>query len=179
MERINGRESGERGASVAWRGVWLGIAGVAAMGALVLGGAIGTSAPAQAHGRWLLGGAHRGDGGPDPERVRAHAKLATHWVMRMVDATGEQEERVQGIVAAAASDLLELAPSHREHREALAALLGGDSIDRAALETLRAAELALFETASRRLAAAVADAAEVLTPEQRAELAELHGALHD
>ena len=176
MEGTHGRESGKRGPSVAWRGVWLGIAGVAAMGALVLGVAIGTSAPARAHGRWLAGGTH---GAHDPERVLEHARLATRWVMRVVDATDEQEERVQAIVAAAATDLLELAPRHREDREALAALLASDPIDRAALETLRADEMALFDRASRRLAAAVADAAEVLTPEQRAELAELHRSLHD
>jgi Spy/CpxP family protein refolding chaperone len=177
MERTSQREAGERRASAAWRGVGIGIAGVLVMGALVVGVAIGTSAPARAHGRWLLGAGHHRFGGHDPERVRAHAELATRWVTRAIDATDEQEERVQAIVAATASELLELAPRHREHRERFVALLAGEAIDRGALESLRAEEIALLEAASRRLVSALADVAEVLTPEQRAELASLHRAL--
>jgi Spy/CpxP family protein refolding chaperone len=43
--------------------------------------------------------------------------------------------------------------------------------DRAALEALRAEHLALADDVSKRLAAGLADAADVLTPEQRAKLA--------
>jgi Spy/CpxP family protein refolding chaperone len=50
-------------------------------------------------------------------------------------------------------------------------LLTGDTIDRGAIEALRAEHLQLAEQASRRLAQAVSDAAEVLTPVQRKELA--------
>ena len=45
-------------------------------------------------------------------------------------------------------------------------------IDRAALEQIRASQLQLAEQLSLRITQALADTAEVLTPEQRAALAE-------
>jgi len=176
MDRKNDEGAGERRTGAAWRGIAIGIAGVLAMGALVLGAAIGSGAPLLAHGHWRLGGGHHRLGSHDPERVRAHLEFGTRIAMHAIDATEEQAARVQGIVDQAASDLLELAPRHREHHDALVALLAKDAVDRGALESLRAEELALVETASRRLAQAIADAADVLTPEQRAELVELHDA---
>jgi len=56
-------------------------------------------------------------------------------------------------------------------REALA-LLSAETIDRAAIEHLRAEQLQLAEAGSKRLVVALADAAEVLTQEQRVALAE-------
>jgi Spy/CpxP family protein refolding chaperone len=167
-----------RGTRSAWRGIAIGVAGVLVMGALVLGAAIGASAPALAHGKWHFGGGNHRLGFHDPERVRSHLELGTRIAMRAIDATEDQEARVREIVDAAATDLLALAPRHREHRDALVALLAGASVDRAALESLRAEELALLESASRRAVEAIADVAEVLTPEQRAELVELHRDLH-
>ena len=51
-------------------------------------------------------------------------------------------------------------------------LLTQPSIDRGAIEALRAEQLALADAASKRLAQALADAAEVLTPEQRRRIYE-------
>lgn len=48
-------------------------------------------------------------------------------------------------------------------------LLGAPTIDRAALEQARAAQMQAADAASRRMAQAMADATEVLTPEQRAK----------
>ena len=47
-----------------------------------------------------------------------------------------------------------------------------------AIDAIRQAELELAEEASSRLVAAFADVAEVLTPEQRAELIELAERFH-
>ena len=52
------------------------------------------------------------------------------------------------------------------------ALLEDEEIDRAKLEELRQQQIAMAESASRLLADAIADIAEVLTIEQRAELLE-------
>ena len=46
------------------------------------------------------------------------------------------------------------------------------TIDRTAIERLRAEQIALAETASKRIAQALADAAEVLNPEQRKKVAD-------
>jgi len=53
--------------------------------------------------------------------------------------------------------------------------LAQPAIDRAALETLRADHMKKMDLMSRRVLAAAMDAAEVLTPEQRAKF---NGALH-
>ena len=50
-------------------------------------------------------------------------------------------------------------------------LLTQQTIDRAALEKLRADQIAIHDAASRRLIQAIADAAEALTPEQRRKMA--------
>jgi len=50
--------------------------------------------------------------------------------------------------------------------------LTAPTVDRAAIEKFRADKLALADQASRRIAQALGEAAEVLTPEQRAEIGE-------
>jgi hypothetical protein len=52
------------------------------------------------------------------------------------------------------------------------------AVDRAALEELRRYELQLAETASGRIVTALADVADVLTPEQPGELIRLARELH-
>jgi Spy/CpxP family protein refolding chaperone len=56
------------------------------------------------------------------------------------------------------------------HRD-LHRLLDAPTIDRAALERVRAAHVAEVDQASRIIVQGLADAAEVLTPEQRAKVA--------
>jgi Spy/CpxP family protein refolding chaperone len=51
-------------------------------------------------------------------------------------------------------------------------LLTQPTVDRAAIEALRAEQLSLADAASKRFAQAVGDAAEALTPEQRRKLDE-------
>jgi Spy/CpxP family protein refolding chaperone len=60
----------------------------------------------------------------------------------------------------------------RDARRQARQLLTAPTVDRPALEALRAAQLAEADAASRRMVQAIADAAEVLTPEQRAKLAQ-------
>ena len=48
--------------------------------------------------------------------------------------------------------------------------LAAPTVDRAKLETLRADQMKLAETATKRATDAVADIADVLTPAQRADL---------
>jgi uncharacterized membrane protein len=57
------------------------------------------------------------------------------------------------------------------------ALLTQDTIDRTALETLRAAQMRVADNLSIRLTQFIADVAETLTPAQRKALAE-HFAQH-
>jgi Spy/CpxP family protein refolding chaperone len=98
-------------------------------------------------------------------------------MLRHVDASDEQKDRATEIAESAFDALAPMLSTHREGREQMVALLSEETIDREALEALRAELVARFDTASRTLAGSLADLAETLTPEQRAELLE-HGRGH-
>lgn len=118
-------------------------------------------------GRW----AHHGMG---PEAMHEHVQIGVKWALRDVDATDDQQARVSSILGAALTDLHRFKEQHVANRDEFRAQLTGATVDRAALERIRKSELALAEEASARLVAAVADAAEVLTPDQRKTLSERH-----
>ena len=88
-----------------------------------------------------------------------------------IDATEEQKARLEPIARQAAKDLLPMRDSLRAGRGQAIELLTQERIDPKAIEALRAKQLELADQASRRLTQAIAEAAEVLTPAQRKELA--------
>ena len=120
-------------------------------------------------GRWF--GAGRG--AVDPGIAGERAAFATDWILHRVDASEEQRQQVQAIVQAAIKDLLPMRDEHHQHLQALREALAQPTINRETLGEIRSAELQLADAASSRLMEAIASAAEVLTPEQRAKLAEL------
>lgn len=150
---------------------WLGATAFAALG-------LGAAGVASAGPGWLGHGRHgfghfRGSPhGFDEEDVR----FAVAFALREVDASDEQVARVSAIATAAHADLRALAEAHQARRASFAQALV--AADRAALEALRAEELAGADGASQRIVAALADAADVLTPEQRQRLAEAHAHRH-
>jgi Spy/CpxP family protein refolding chaperone len=60
----------------------------------------------------------------------------------------------------------------RAARQRAAGLLTQPTVDRAAIEAFRVEQMALADAASKRFAQALADMAEVLTPEQRRKVSE-------
>jgi protein CpxP len=123
------------------------------------------------------GGAWRGHhggigmhGAMDPAQMERHVDDMVNHLL--ADGTSEQKAKVAAIAKAALTDLQPLREKHHAAHEQAIKLLTARSIDRAALERLRAEELQLADQLSRRLTQAFADSAEVLTPEQRAKLAE-------
>ena len=88
-----------------------------------------------------------------------------------VDATPEQQEKLNAIAKQAAKDLEPLRGQAMETRKQAMELLSQPSVDRAALEKLRVSKLQHADAMSRRVTQALGDAAEVLTPEQRKKLA--------
>ena len=90
-----------------------------------------------------------------------------------VDATPEQKTRIKSIVQDALKDLTQLREQHVKNRDAFMSALSQQTVDRDALKQIRASEMQLAESASDRFVNAIADAADVLTPEQRAKLVEM------
>jgi|RhiMetdeSRZDD1v2_1073273.scaffolds.fasta_scaffold284877_2 periplasmic protein CpxP/Spy len=147
---------------------WAAIAtAVAALGAV-----IGLKAYAHVGG---FGGWHRGGfmgAHLDPAHLDAHLdRMLKHFYVE-IDATEAQKQALAPIVKSAARDLVPLHDRLHAARDQAVALLTQPTIDRTAIESLRANQLALAEQASKRLAQALADVADVLTPEQRKALAE-------
>jgi periplasmic protein CpxP/Spy len=99
--------------------------------------------------------------------VQAHADRMIRHLSIDIDATTDQQEKLQAIVRDAIKDLLPVREKVQAARETAHRLLTEQTIDRAAIEKFRSDQIAIHDAASKRLVAAVADAAEVLTPEQR------------
>ncbi len=108
----------------------------------------------------------------DGERFERFVEWKVEDMLDEVDASDDQRERVRAIATAAIADMGEFRDFKRAGREALVDALTQETVDRAALEALRQSKLEAADRASGRLLTALADAAEVLTPAQRAELAE-------
>jgi len=108
----------------------------------------------------------------DAEDIGFIAKHRVERLLSKVNATPEQRDKVDAIVTAAVNDVMALRKDQTGRHEKILAIIKADTVDRSALESLRAEQLGLAEAASKRIVQAVAEAAEVLTPEQRRRLAE-------
>ncbi len=112
-----------------------------------------------------------------------HAAMGVHLdeMLAKVDATPDQKTRINAIMKDAMAAMgpvhERLAATHGEiHR-----LLAAPTVDRAALEQLRAARMDDIDQASKVLVRAMADAADVLDPGQRQKLGTMmaqHHAMH-
>lgn len=118
-----------------------------------------------------------GFGGPfgrafDPAQAEQRADRMVRHLAVELDATTEQQDKLRAIVKSALKDVLPMREKLRTARGQAHDLLTAQTIDRAAIEKLRAENVALADQASKRIAQALGDAAEVLTPEQRRKLDE-------
>jgi Spy/CpxP family protein refolding chaperone len=109
-----------------------------------------------------------------------HAMMHAHIekMLTEVEATPDQKARINAILTSA---MQSMGPMHQKLASAhgdLHRLLTAPTIDRAALEQLRSERMADFDQASKSLVQSLADAAEVLTPAQRAKLGTLMAEHH-
>ncbi len=166
-EREHDAQQPRRGTCRLGRRARFGIAGAGLVAAGALVGALATAAvTVSAHGGF------RHHSAANVEEAREYAAFKVGRMLESVEATPEQSERVSAIVADLVETLHPLIRQHRQNRRALMQELARPEVDSAALETLRRAELELFETGSAELVSALSAAAEVLTPEQRQALIE-------
>jgi Spy/CpxP family protein refolding chaperone len=99
------------------------------------------------------------------ERIVKHAAIE-------IDATQEQQDKIVALAAAVAKDMKPMHGLMRATGKEIQELLLADTIDRSALERLRAERLADAEQISKDLVSALADVAEILSLEQRKVLNE-------
>ena len=102
------------------------------------------------------------------ERVE---RMVRHFAVE-VDATPEQKDKLTAVAKDLARDMAPLRGKMKAARSQGIELMAAPTLDRAAIEKLRAEQIALADTSSKRVTQALADAAEVLTPEQRKKLAD-------
>jgi len=108
----------------------------------------------------------------EPAQMDEHVERMVKHLAVEVDATPEQKDKLAVIAKSAARDLAPLRGNMKRARQQAIDLMSAEKVDRAGIENLRAEQLALMDAASKRLTQALADAADVLTVEQRKKLAE-------
>ena len=108
----------------------------------------------------------------DAEEITFIVQHRIGHALSKVDATQEQRDKIDAIAKAAIDDVMAMRKDPAARHEKVLAILKADTIDRSALEAIRAEQLGVGEAASKRIVQAVADAAEVLQPGQRRQLAQ-------
>ena len=138
-----------------------GLLAITAGTAAIAGASLASAGP-------TLHGMHGHNGMTDSATIDAHFdKMFTEL---LPDGTAEQKARLKVIAKSVHADLgtvhAQFSPVHQRAH----ALLLQSTVDRAGLEALRAEQVQQIDLASKRIVGALADAAEVLTPAQRARL---------
>lgn len=149
---------------------WM-VATLAALSIAAVGASMTWHARAEAHGSMMMGGGFGFDRGPvDPAAMGKRIDAMVQWMLADIDATDDQRAKIATILKGAANDLAPLRTQHQDARKQSMAVLAAPNVDRAKLESIRVQQMTLAETASRRMTQAIADAADVLNPDQRAKL---------
>ncbi len=118
-------------------------------------------------GKSFAGGRHfMGMSGDSAKRDAQVERMVKRFASR-VDATPEQQAKLTDIARGAARDIAPVRDKLRDARRQALEIARAPAVDRAALEKFRAEQLQLADSVSKRMTQALADAAEVLTPEQR------------
>lgn len=125
----------------------------------------------------VTGGRHYGHGFGmnrtiDTETMMRRVDTGVGHLLGRIDGTPDQKAKIAEIAKATIKDLTPLRETHRAVQGKLATAMKAEKVDRTVVEQLRIEEIGLAETFSKRAAQALADAAEVLTPAQRAKLVE-------
>lgn len=107
-------------------------------------------------------------------RANDPAAMDRHLKKMLPDGTPAQTARLNALARTVHADISAIHAQFQETHRRTHDLLLRPKIDRAALESLRVEQVRQIDGLSKHLFGVLADAAEVLTPEQRARLAAGH-----
>ena len=131
------------------------------IGVLVaLASGVALSAWAQPGGQ----GMHGGMWGGNPQHMQR--------LLASIQATDDQKARIQRIMQKAASDMAGQREASKTLKEKVRAVFAAPTVDANAAEQLRQQMLAQHDQNSRRMMAAMLEVSQVLTPEQRLQMAQ-------
>jgi len=120
--------------------------------------------PGAWHGRFM---------GPfDPAKAEERADRMVRHLAIEIDASTEQQDKLRAAVKSAIKDIAPMREKAQAARTKARELLTQDKVDRAEIEKFRTEQVALADAFSKRVAQAMGDAVEILTPEQRRKIAD-------
>jgi protein CpxP len=108
----------------------------------------------------------------DVERMGKYADKRIERMLDSVKASDAQKEKASTIVKASLEQGAPLAEKMRDNHIQMRKLMAAPTLDKAAIETMRAEQIKLADEASKQMTSTMLAVAEVLTPEQRAQLAQ-------
>lgn len=147
-------------AKPAW-GRRLVIGGVAAV--VVIGAGVAAFAAGDGPGHW------RG------KFMRGFMEYRIEQALTDAGASADQKDKIKALFKTTMDEVRPDRGERKEMREQVIKLLEAPTIDRNAIETLRAKHVAEMDAKSKTIAKAIGDAAEILTPEQRKKLVDEWG----
>jgi periplasmic protein CpxP/Spy len=158
IEQTKGAQTNHRS-----RHRWLAVLGLV----LVLAGAAGLAVARGVGGGTFMG--HCGHAGLTRDFIAFRIERA----LDKVNATAEQKAKIRAILEKAHEEHAARMADHQKLHDQVVAALTADTIDRASLEASRKQAMVWLDQGSARLFDVVVEAASVLNPEQRRQLAEL------
>ncbi|MGZ3409969.1 MAG: Spy/CpxP family protein refolding chaperone [Xanthobacteraceae bacterium] len=124
---------------------------------------------------------HRGIMGRafDPAAAEDRADRMVRHLSVEIDATADQQEKLRTIARGAVKDLVPMRAKAQAARERAEALLVQPNLSRTDIEAFRTEQMALADAFTKRVAQALGDASDVITPDQRKKLDALIAARRD
>ena len=132
---------------------------LATMMAALLAGSIAATAGGVAYAKT--------DGPVDPAKFQQRIEKRVDKALGSTDATADQKKKVTGILQTAFTDMKGFHNQRVENRKAMEAAMQAPTIDAAKIEQIRAEQMKIADTSSKRFTQALVDAGNVLNASQR------------
>ena len=103
----------------------------------------------------------------DPAQFQQRIEKRVDRALTGTDATAEQKKKVADILGTSFKDMRPLHEQRMQNRKAMQEALQAPTIDPAKIESIRAEQMKISDTSSKRFTQALTDAGKVLTVQQR------------